>query len=386
MKKLFVVVAAFLLTTDIAKSSTEAIVQAALPAFVTIAAKTSSGTSLGSGFIVKADGVIVTNLHVIEGATEVAVKLGSGEVHTRVKVASFDEQRDLAILRIPGFGLPVLPLGNSDKVKQGASVIAIGNPEGLEHTVTKGIVSSLRVRKDGTKIIQTDTAISSGSSGGPLLNSKGSVVGIVTFKMVSGESLNFAIPVNYARGLLGVEQLMTLAEMNEELSGSSGADLFASSGGNNEFDVSGTWKSLVSNRVREIKQDADGRVNFFVENKVPIPNHLSGQRGSIVGTMTIQSIFDGKIDRDGKIVGESTEKFRCFWVKWGAPTNPHWKTCTYGPSKYEMQMVSANRIKGKVSSALSPKEAETIWDLRKICKKCSSKPGIEEIDFVWIRE
>jgi serine protease Do len=163
--------------------------------------------SLGSGFIVRPDGYIVTNNHVVDGATEITVKL-SGDRHFTAKVVGRDPKTDLALLKIDAQNLPVLTFGDSDKLQVGEPVMAIGNPFGLEGTVTTGIVSAKgRVIGEGPydDFIQTDASINPGNSGGPLVNQAGQVVGIDTaIVSQSGGSvgIGFAIPINEAKTIL----------------------------------------------------------------------------------------------------------------------------------------------------------------------------------------
>ena len=163
--------------------------------------------SLGSGFIIREDGYVVTNNHVVDGATEIAVKLSDGREFP-AKIVGRDEKTDLALLRIDAKGLPVLPFGDSDKLQVGEPVMAIGNPFGLEGTVTTGIVSAKgRVIGEGPydNFIQTDAAINPGNSGGPLVNTAGQVVGIDTaiFSQSGGSvGIGFAIPINMAKTVL----------------------------------------------------------------------------------------------------------------------------------------------------------------------------------------
>lgn len=185
-----------LTTAQIAKKVT--------PSVVVIQGKSSSGDVLGSGFIVSKDGKIVTNLHVVRDMKTATVQMANGEIFDSVSVLAIDERRDLAVLQIAGFNLPLLEFGNSDVVTVGESVVIVGSPRGLEGTVTAGILSSVRDSGDGFKILQTDAAVNPGNSGGPLLNSKGQAIGVVSSKLRSAENLNFAIPINYARGLMNV--------------------------------------------------------------------------------------------------------------------------------------------------------------------------------------
>jgi len=162
--------------------------------------------SLGSGFIVDKEGYILTNNHVIEGAEDIKIKLYNGRTFD-AKVVGRDPKSDIALLKInpKGETLPVAKLGDSDKLKVGDWVIAIGNPFGLEHTVTAGIVSAKgRVIGMGPydDFIQTDASINPGNSGGPLFNLQGEVVGINTAIVAGGQGIGFAIPINMAKNLL----------------------------------------------------------------------------------------------------------------------------------------------------------------------------------------
>src|ERR1039457_4433569 len=169
---------------------------------VVIQGKTESGEILGSGFIVSKDGKIVTNLHVIRDMKTASVQLANGETFDSISVLATDERRDLAIVQIPGIDLPTLGLGNSDFLTVGEPLVIVGSPRGLEGTVTAGILSSVRDSGEGFNVLQTDAAVNPGNSGGPLVNNKGQAIGVVSFKLRSAEGLNFAVPINYVRGLL----------------------------------------------------------------------------------------------------------------------------------------------------------------------------------------
>ncbi len=166
------------------------------------------GRSLGSGFIISKDGFIVTNNHVIEDADEIRVKLKNGKEYDAT-IEGRDPNTDLALIKIkPDVDLPVAKLGDSEEVKVGQWVVAIGSPFGLEQTVTAGIVSAKgRVIGSGPydDFIQTDASINPGNSGGPLINMAGEVVGINTAIIKSGQGIGFAVPVNLAEGI--IEQL-----------------------------------------------------------------------------------------------------------------------------------------------------------------------------------
>ena len=157
--------------------------------------------SLGSGFFV-GDGQIATNLHVVEGSARGYAKLVSKETKFNIEgYTAIDEKRDLIILKVTAFGSQAVSLGNSDLVQVGETVYAVGNPRGLEGTFSQGIISSIRpVGID--KLIQITAPLSPGSSGGPVLNRRGEVIGVSVLTIRDGQNLNFAIPSNYIKNLL----------------------------------------------------------------------------------------------------------------------------------------------------------------------------------------
>ena len=170
------------------------------------------GTSLGTGFIISADGYLLTNHHVVDGADTVRIKLSDRREFT-AKVVGSDPQSDVALLKIDAKGLPVMRIGNSDALKPGQWVVAIGSPFGLDHSVTAGIVSAVGRANPGADqryvpFIQTDVAINRGNSGGPLLDTRGQVVGINSqiFSNSGGYmGVSFAIPIDVAMN--AVQQL-----------------------------------------------------------------------------------------------------------------------------------------------------------------------------------
>ncbi|HSB41403.1 MAG TPA: DegQ family serine endoprotease [Methylomirabilota bacterium] len=163
--------------------------------------------SMGSGFIINPAGYIVTNNHVVEGASEIRVKIDDGR-ELAGKVVGRDPKTDLALLKVEAAGLPVIPLGNSSELQVGEQVMAIGNPFGLERTVTTGIVSATgRVIGQGPydDFIQTDASINPGNSGGPLINARGQAVGInaAIFSQNGGSvGIGFAIPIDQAKAVV----------------------------------------------------------------------------------------------------------------------------------------------------------------------------------------
>lgn len=173
------------------------------PSVVMLVMEDSAGQplSLGSGFFVRKD-IVATNLHVIEGASGGYAKIvGAKPKYDIVGYVAIDEQSDLVLLRIKDANSPVLSLGDSAKVAVGDEIFAVGNPRGLEGTFSKGIISAIRNIGQDT-LLQITAPISPGSSGGPVLNTEGQVIGVAVATFQGGQNLNFAIPVSYLSKLL----------------------------------------------------------------------------------------------------------------------------------------------------------------------------------------
>jgi serine protease Do len=165
-------------------------------------------TALGSGFVVSPDGYIVTNFHVVRDASDVVVRLAD-QRERKAQIAGTDPRTDIALLKIDASDLPTIPFGDSDRIEVGAPVMAVGNPFGLDQTVTTGIVSA-KERFIGSgpydDFIQTDASINPGNSGGPLVDAQGALIGINTaiFSQSGGwVGIGFATPVNLAKEVLG---------------------------------------------------------------------------------------------------------------------------------------------------------------------------------------
>lgn len=177
-----------------------------LSPFDTPSQRPTSG--LGSGFIINKDGYILTNNHVIDGADTIQVFISGKDKPISARVVGRDPELDLAVLKIASDGnLPYLNLGDSSKIQVGEWSVAIGNPFGLDHTVTVGVISAtgrpLTIGGQNFKnLLQTDASINPGNSGGPLLNLKGEVIGINTAINAQGQGLGFAIPINTAKSVL----------------------------------------------------------------------------------------------------------------------------------------------------------------------------------------
>ncbi|HBV97228.1 MAG TPA: peptidase S1 [Desulfotomaculum sp.] len=168
--------------------------------------RTSVG--MGSGFIISEDGYILTNDHVVEGATQIEVIMTGKDQPIPAKLVGSDAELDLAVLKISGQNdLPTLQLGDSNSVRVGEWAIAIGNPQGLDHTVTVGVISAkgrpITVEnKQYKNLLQTDASINPGNSGGPLLNMSGQVIGINTAVNASAQGIGFAIPTSTVKPVL----------------------------------------------------------------------------------------------------------------------------------------------------------------------------------------
>ncbi len=204
-------------TIDTGSGRVVGVVKAVLPAVVNVVAESGESKGEGTGFVVRSDGVIVTNFHVVEGASKLTVLTSAQDpVSYDARVVGGDVESDIAVLKVDATGLPTVPLGNSDDLQLGQPVVAIGYALGLSGgpSVTDGIVSSLTRQitvpdarctecsggqRVYTHVIQTDAAINPGNSGGPLVNLAGQVVGINTAGADSAENIGFAIQIDSAK-------------------------------------------------------------------------------------------------------------------------------------------------------------------------------------------
>lgn len=237
--------------------------------------------SLGSGFIV-GDGQIASNLHVIEGAARgYAKQVGQKAKHDIDGIVAVDPERDLVVLKVSGAGAIALTLGSSDAVQVGESVYAVGNPQGLEGTFSQGIVSS--IRQVGTdKLLQITAPISPGSSGGPVLNSKGEVIGVSVATFSGGQNLNFAVPSVYLRALLektGPTKPMAEAKPSKAqrsiLSDLGGRSVEGVVGGtfawsNQLYEANGEYTITLRNQLREPVKNVYCLVVFYDRDGNPL--------------------------------------------------------------------------------------------------------------------
>lgn len=188
----------------------------------------SRGRSSGSGVLISENGTILTNAHVVGNANQVEIGLADGRTLTG-RVLGRDRSVDIAVVQIPGSGFPSAPIGDSDRLQVGQLAVAIGNPLGLERTVTTGVVSAVNRDPRGVPIagglIQTDAAINPGNSGGPLVDSSGRVIGINTAILAGATGLGFAVPINLANDV--VRQILTTGSVSRAYLGVQVGDVTA---------------------------------------------------------------------------------------------------------------------------------------------------------------
>lgn len=275
--------------------STAEVARRASPASVVVLALSARGDTIGqgSGFILRADGVVVTNHHVLVGAARAAVVLPNGETYTRVRVVDADSSLDIALLKVPGAGLPFLTSRTSTP-RAGERAVVLGSPLGLANTVSEGIVSASRV-VEGRELIQITAPISPGSSGGPVLDASGRVFAVATAYLAEGQQLNFAVPVRYAVGLLEDDPTeRSVAEVfggTSETQGSTArAALTMRRASQPRTDFGGTYS------ITEQIRDSDGtvriaRVGFLVANReVGLLSMAEGTWDKIVGTTFVSGV------------------------------------------------------------------------------------------------
>jgi S1-C subfamily serine protease len=256
----------------------------------------------GTGFVVAADGKILTNYHVIRNSKEASVRLANGDVYDTVEVLDVDRRKDIALLRIKAVDLPPVRIGNSGTLQIGDAVYSLSNPLGLENTLSEGIMSGSRPM-DGFRLLQITAPISHGRSGGPLFNAKGEVIGITTLSLQEGQSLNFAIPIDYARGMLvSPSQPRPLASVYDPETRSSASAAESGSAAVGTGEPSATGKDSSKKAMATIDGSwtatfADGKGSGHLDF-----NLVQNSDGQVVGTYTSSS------GSGGQIKGVLTEK------------------------------------------------------------------------------
>jgi hypothetical protein len=322
---------------DVVKQSSDAVV------LIVISNSAGQETALGSGFLVSADGEVVTNYHVIKEAHSAIVKLSNGAFFPVNGVLASDSDRDLAILKVNGKNLPFLSLGDIEKVKVGEHVVAIGSPLGLEGTVSDGIVSGIR-DVAGKRWVLTTAPASHGNSGGPLLDMSNHVVGVVTRieNPELGQNLNLAVPCD------AVAELRLIAEQQQT------KPLEAVT---NRDEASPTedvvWTSLMTSRDFRVRQDGD----YLYVDRISVR--------PVAGAAGLFARSELKKSSDGKWRGKTHEHEYCTYARGG--TN----TCNFD-TDIEIDFMSDKRIEGK----------RTVWT-KFDCKKCEAQL-VESKAFTWI--
>ena len=248
------------------------------PSVVLIVTSDKNGNPLarGSGFVVDSDGLLATNLHVIEGAYSASVTLANGDTYDNALVADADARKDLALLQIKAVDLKAVRLGDSDSVQVGQHVVAVGNPHGLANSVSDGIISAVR-QEDGARLLQITAPISPGSSGGPLLNDGGEVIG-VTQATVEGQNLNFAVPANYLKPMVRFLNRSTMRPLSEFNAG--------------KFETAESTQNTVETKKEQMKADVtlDGAWSATISDAKGSAtvqfNLIQSSDGDVVGTYT----------------------------------------------------------------------------------------------------
>jgi Trypsin-like peptidase domain len=328
---------------DMVKRSSDAVV------LIVISNSSGQETASGSGFLVSADGEIVTNYHVIKEAHSAIVKLSNGAFFPVNGILASEADKDLAVIKVNGKNLPFLSLGDFDKLRVGDHVIAIGSPLGLEGTVSDGIVSALR-DVASKKWIQTTAPVSPGNSGGPLLDMNNHVVGVITWgvNLELGQNLNFAAPCSEVTALLVTahQQAKPLASV------ASKSDRSLTEGT--------VWTSLTTGRDYTIRQDGD----HLYSDWVSIPPEVKAAGGFVRGEL--------KKGSDGKWRGKTRSRLPCTYRKGVGPYAQNVVNWCSREDDAEVDLLSDRRIEG----------ISVRWQ-RFDCKNCEAK-GVEQRPFTWI--
>jgi hypothetical protein len=282
------------------------------------------------------------------------VQLSNGEIFDSFTVVGVDARRDLAVIKVGGFNLPAVDLGDSASIRVGEPVAVVGSPQGLSGTVTTGVLSAIRPL-EGQTILQIDAAVNPGNSGGPMIKLDGSVVGVVVAKLRGAENLNFAVPINALRGLLGnLNQPMTLAQLRESLKGQN--DLFSAK----QEAFPREWKSLQSPATRRLNISSD---TITGENYFP-PNMVNAGR-----------FARWDIKKEGeKWAGKNYSGTGCV-----IPARI-FKQAEIKPCRFtwdvELSLVSPSRIEGRSVQPVSGAQLD--------CSTCTFTPASEFTPFIWV--
>ena len=267
-----------------------AVAEKAIPVVVSIEA----GTSTGSGFILDEEGYIVTNYHVVDKAPSIRIYLPDQRIFSAI-VIGFDTETDIALLKIDGKDLPFATLGDSDNLKIGQKVAAIGSPFGLDSTITTGIISATHRSRGRTvyrDFIQTDANINPGNSGGPLVDLDGNIIGINTFILAQSEGLGFAIPINLIKKI--VEELRTKGDVVRGFLGVQATNLI-------QVNDDGNGQVLKGALIKEVLNDGPAEkagiksgdvIKKIGEMEIENANMLQNEVAWLTVNSTIQIIVD----------------------------------------------------------------------------------------------
>ena len=328
---------------DVVKRSSDAVV------LIVISNSSGQETALGSGFLVSADGEIVTNYHVIKDAHSAVVKLSNGAFFPVAGVLASEPDKDLSVIKVNGKNLPFLSIADMQTLHTGDHVVAIGSPLGLEGTVSDGIVSAIR-DVEGKNWIQTTAPVSHGNSGGPLLDMSDHVVGVITSGVNPelGQNLNFAAPSNEVTALL-----VTAHQQPKPLDSAVNA-------AKDSFTEGTLWTSLITGHDYNLRRDGD----YLYVDWVNVPTEWKGAGAFVRSEL--------KKSPDGKWKGTGHSRLPCkYKVGYGAYAREVVNWC--GPeAAIEIDLLSDKRIEG----------IGTTWD-KLDCKKCEPQGRIER-PFTWI--
>src|SRR3990172_607849 len=214
---LFIILLAVLISAGYAFADADKIFKENSKAVVVIETYNEKGEPIGqgSGFIVRADGVIVTKYDVVRDAGEIKVKVGKEVLNVEGLIYT-DKENDLVMLKVKGKGLPAVKLGDIERANVGEKVYVISSPQGFENTISDGISSGIREIASGRKVLQITAPVSQGSSGGPVFDKNGEVIGIATFLIKEAQNLNFAMPVNIIKDKIHSKKVIALKDSKIE--------------------------------------------------------------------------------------------------------------------------------------------------------------------------
>lgn len=339
--------------TQTNNSSVSNVVSKTSDAVVLIVTSDSAGKelSLGSGFIVSGDGKIVTNYHVVKGAHAAIARLSNGASFAVEGLLAADSGKDLAVLKVAGRNLPHLDLVDSADLLIGDHVVAIGSPLGLEGSVSDGIVSAIRDQGIDKKWIQTTAPVSHGNSGGPLLDMKGNVVGVITWgvNLDLGQNLNFALPSEAVRAVLTKThdvQPFESAKSEPEDRGPQATHR-----------ISEAWTSMTSGKDYRIRREGD----YIYTDWVNMPQQLQGTPAF--------SRSELKKDADGHWRGKSTS-YLPFQYKdvWTGQVRVNWcrvelpiEIATMSDSRIEGSSTNWEKFDAKKCEPKDPKPSNFTW-------------------------